>query len=88
MKAFVVVISGVLLAAPGPAQASDDNATSNGSQPSSQATELPGDSPSSEAEENGERRICRRVETNTGSRVPWRRVCMTERQWRVYNRHN
>ena len=31
-----------------------------------------------------ERRICRRVETNTGSRVPFRTLCLTERQWEDY----
>ena len=35
-----------------------------------------------------ERQICRRIETNTGSRVPFRRVCMSEREWRAYNRQN
>lgn len=34
------------------------------------------------------RRICRRVETNTGSRVPHRLVCMTQRQWQAQSRRN
>ena len=87
MKAFVVVISSLLLAAPGLAQASEDNATTNGTQPSQTATPA-NNSSSAVAGEDGERQICRRVDINTGSRVPWRRLCMTERQWRAYNRQN
>ena len=34
-----------------------------------------------------ERRICRRVESETGSRTSSaQRVCMTAREWRVYDR--
>jgi len=40
------------------------------------------------AEAGDDRQICRRVETNTGSRVPFRRICMTEREWRAYNRQD
>ena len=87
MRAFVVVISGLLLAAPGLAQASEDNATTNATQPSQTATP-PNNSSSAVAGEDGELQICRRVETNKGSRVPWRRLCMTERQWRAYDRQN
>lgn len=36
-----------------------------------------------------ERQICRRVEANTGSRlVNARRVCMTAREWREFERGN
>jgi hypothetical protein len=87
MRAFVVAISCLLLVGPGLAQASEDSATTNGTQPSSTATQG-NNSSSTVAGEDGERQICRRVETNTGSRVPWRRLCMTEREWRVYNRHD
>ena len=87
MRAFVVIMSGLLLAAPGLARASEDGASTNGTQPSPAPTQSTNSS-SSTAGEDGERQICRRVETNTGSRVPWRRLCMTERQWRAYNRQN
>ena len=87
MRAFVVVISSLLLAAPGLAQASEDSAPANGAQPSQTATPT-GSSPSTTAGDDAERQICRRVDTNTGSRVPWRRLCMTEREWRVYNRQD
>ena len=35
-----------------------------------------------------ERRICRRVETATGSRMSYQRMCMTAEQWRNFNRNN
>jgi hypothetical protein len=35
-----------------------------------------------------DRRICRRIEVNTGSRVPHRLVCMTQRQWQAQRRQN
>jgi len=45
--------------------------------------------PAGQTEEAADdRQICRRIETNTGSRVPFRRVCMTEREWRVFNRRD
>lgn len=87
MRAFVFVMSGLLLATPGLARASEDGATTNGTQPS-QTTSQTTNSSSSTAGDDNERQICRRIETNTGSRVPWRRVCMTERQWRAFNRQN
>lgn len=34
----------------------------------------------------GERRICRNVETASGSRMAYRRMCMTAQQWRNFNR--
>ena len=86
MRAFVVAIAGVLLAAPGLAQASEDSTTSNGSQPSQTAT--PAANSTASTGQNDERQICRRIETNTGSRVPHRRVCMTEREWEIFNRQD
>jgi len=86
MRALVVVISGFLLSAPGLAQASDNSTTTSGAQ--RQPATATDTSTSSEEGGDSERQICRRIETNTGSRVPWRRVCMTEREWRIFNRQN
>ena len=79
MRAFAIVFSGLLLAAPAVAQPTG-NAAGSGESPDTNivATEEP--------EEDPDRRICRRIETNTGSRVPHRRVCMTAAQWRAYDR--
>jgi hypothetical protein len=83
MRGLVFVISSLFLAAPGLAQASDDDAATNSSR-SSQTVDRTGNNRSSAAREEDDRQICRRVDTNTGSRVPHRRVCMTEREWRVF----
>ena len=85
MKAFAVVISGILLATPAFAQASDVTASDNEQASSDQSRDNPNGTSASNEEE---RRICRRVETNTGSRIPFRRLCMTERQWEDYRRRN
>jgi len=83
MKAFAIVISGFLLATPVAAQIPSDGAE----RPTDAVGERDGNSDSNEANDE-ERRICRRVETNTGSRVPFRRLCLTERQWEAYRRQN
>ena len=75
MRVLAVAISSFFLAAPALAQPSG-NAT--GSSGSDSATS---NSASTAPEEDPDRRICRRVDTNTGSRVPYRLVCMTARQW-------
>ena len=87
MKALVAVISGLLLSAPLSAQASDGNSgnQSTGTQESApERTQNGGESADAETPTDPNRRICRRVETNTGSRVPFRTMCLTERQWRSY----
>jgi len=38
--------------------------------------------------EEGERRICRRVETDSASRMATRRLCLTARDWREHQRRN
>ena len=73
MRALAVVISSFLLAAPVLAQPAG-NAT-GGTASDTAATN------SATSEEDPNRRICRRVDTNTGSRVPYRLVCMTAREW-------
>jgi hypothetical protein len=84
MKAFAVVISGLLLSAPVAAQNSDESLTNSGTQSPTQVRNESDNSNASQNEEDPNRRICRRVETNTGSRVPFRTLCLTERQWRTY----
>ena len=85
MKALALVISGLLLATPAFAQAADGNAADNEQAPTSQSRDNPTGTSASNDEE---RRICRRVDTNTGSRVPFRTVCLTERQWEGRRRRN
>ena len=76
MRALAVVISGFLLAAPALAQPTGNASANGGSDPdANSAATVP--------EEDPNRRICRRVDTNTGSRVPYRLICMTAREWRA-----
>jgi hypothetical protein len=86
MKAFVAVISGFLLSAPVAAHMSDGT-SGNASETQASAPEgAETGTARAEAETAADpnRRVCRRVETNTGSRVPFRTICLTERQWRTY----
>ena len=85
MKAFATVISGLLLATPAFAQAADGNAADNARAPSGQSQD---NANAASASNEDERRICRRVDTNTGSRVPFRTVCLTERQREERRRRN
>lgn len=80
MRVFAVVFSSLLLAAPVAAQPTGDtNAVGTLEPATTNAAE-------EEPEEDLDRRVCRRIETNTGSRVPHRLVCLTVRQWRAYDR--
>ena len=76
MRALAVVISGFFLAAPAIAQPSGNAGSSSGSETAT-------NSAATAQEDDPDRRICRRVDTNTGSRVPYRLICMTARQWRA-----
>ncbi|HEV2867438.1 MAG TPA: hypothetical protein VGX37_13085 [Allosphingosinicella sp.] len=83
MKALTVVISALFLAAPMLAQASetpeaDTNSSTARTEQSTAPTEAQG-------QDDPDRRICRRIEENTGSRTSGRRVCLTAEQWRNYN---
>ncbi|HYD38580.1 MAG TPA: hypothetical protein VEA60_13270 [Allosphingosinicella sp.] len=88
MKAFVVAVAGLLLAAPAVAQLTGESST--GTTGSSQSVEERLDEAEASANaEGGEtpRRICRRVDTATGSRMNYRRVCLTADQWRNFYRN-
>ena len=78
MRVLAVAISSFFLAAPALAQPSGNASGSSGSDAATS------NSASTAPEEDPDRRICRRVDPNTGSRVPYRTVCLTERQWRNY----
>ena len=89
MKAFVVVISGLLLAAPAVAQVNGGGTmTGSAASLSNGPTETPEGVSDTAGGEGESRRICRRVEIASGSRMSYRRMCMTARQWRDFNRYN
>lgn len=84
MKLLAVALPALFLAgaavaqseapAPTPSEQTTESTAGGGAQGEAQA-ETPADP---------NRRVCRRVETNTGSRVPFRTICLTERQWQTY----
>ncbi|WP_129794602.1 hypothetical protein [Sphingosinicella sp. CPCC 101087] len=80
MKFVLVVASAVML----PSIAVAQNAGSTAQAPSGQASSTPG-----RAQSRDEERVCRRIQADTGSRLSDnRRVCMTRREWREYDRNN
>jgi hypothetical protein len=81
MKRLILVASCLLLASPSLAQ------ETSGSQadrtPSSQSGSTAGGTQSED-----DRVVCRRLQADTGSMIGSRRVCMTKREWREYERNN
>jgi len=89
MKAFVVAFCGLVLASPALAQMNSGGEMTR----SGAALSGEGDAPESSGAgnaraEEGERRICRRVETDSASRMATRRVCRTAEEWRQSQRSN
>ena len=83
MKLVAIALPAFLLASAAAAEVNtspagtDDNAAAAGRSAPVQA----------EDDEDEDRRVCRRVETNTGSRVPHRLVCLTASEWRARERN-
>ena len=91
MKAFVVVVSGLLLSSGAFAQTSGGVMSGSAASLSTGTTEVPEDAAATAEDsqsQNGDRRICRRIETASGSRMSFRRLCMTAAQWRNFYRNN
>lgn len=84
MKFLAVALPALLLVSTAASGAELDASSDT---PNTEAT-APAEQAGQTEEAAEDRQICRRVETNTGSRVPFRRLCMTEREWRAYNRQN
>ena len=85
MKMIVAFASVVLMASPAFAQGSTGTVSGSAGELATQ-----GDTPEStgQAGQNadGERRICRRIETGSQSRMTTRRVCRTAEEWRAAQR--
>jgi len=87
MKAFVALISGVLLASPALAQSMDGGPSGSGAGLAAENQDVPESTgTASEQSADDERRICRRVETTSASRMATRRVCRTAAEWRTAQR--
>lgn len=86
MRVLVVFASGLLLGAPVLAQSEVSN--SSETVPASQPRESAESETESTNDDGGERKICRRINMATGSRMSNERICMTAEQWRSYGRES
>jgi hypothetical protein len=86
MKMFVALIAGALLSSGALAQHAG-GASTGGSEPTTETREASAPAGEASAPAVGDRRVCRRIES-TGSRLGTQRVCMTQREWRQYDRNN
>jgi hypothetical protein len=86
MKSFVVAISCLLVAAPALAQSSVGSVSGGAAELSTQNDTPESTGESSARNADGERRICRRVETGSTSRMSSRKVCRTAEEWREARR--
>jgi hypothetical protein len=84
MKFLAVALPALFLASAATGAELDASSSAAGAQSGTPVEQ----STTAETEAAEDRQICRRIETNTGSRVPHRRVCMTEREWQAFNRQN
>jgi hypothetical protein len=84
MRTVVFAMAALVMSAPAVAQT---QAGSGGAVASGQA-DVPQSSGEPGTNANGERRICRRIEVESSSRMSLRRVCMTSREWKEYERGN
>ena len=85
MKLVVVALPALFLASAASAQLDGSSSAAGAASAAPAETSAAASTDQADSED---RQICRRIETNTGSRVPHRRVCMTEAEWRVFNRQN
>lgn len=85
MKTVVVAISAFLLAAPALAEA-PGGATGHDSATASETATTSETGTAAQAEDQAERKICRKIELATGSRTNSRRLCLTAEQWRNFSR--
>lgn len=88
MKVPVLLVSAMLLSAPTLAQTSGGVMSGSGALLGSGSDASSEGSSQSGETEDGERRICRRVATDSASRMATRRLCLTAREWREHQRRN
>ncbi len=85
MKMCVALISGFLIVAPAIAQ-NDPGSVDRGGGDAARQNDRPESSSGGGQGEDGARRICRRTETSSYSRMSGRRVCRTAEEWREADR--
>ena len=87
MKMFVALASVALVASPAFAQGGSGSVSGSAGELATQG-ETPESTGQAGTNADGERRICRRVETGSQSRMTYRRVCRTAEEWRNSQRTN
>ncbi len=85
MKMVVALISGFLIGAPAFAQSGTGSVSGSGGELATQ-NDTPESTGNGSQGADGERRICRRIETGSQSRMTTRRVCRTAEEWRESQR--
>lgn len=85
MKMIVAFASVALLAAPAFAQGGNGGVSGSAGELATQ-NDTPESTGNGGQGADGERRICRRVETGSQSRMTYRRVCRTAQEWRAAQR--
>jgi len=86
MRLIVALISSALVAAPAFAQTAGGRIIGSGAELSEGRNAPESTANASEPAPDGERRICRRIETGSDSRLANRKVCRTAEQWRAAQR--
>ena len=81
MKMFVAFSSLFLIASPAFAQGGSGSVSGSAGELATQ-NGTPESTGNSGQGADGERRICRRIETGSQSRMTYRRVCRTAQEWR------
>ena len=82
MKIQMIVALALLAATPAAAQVTGAAGNNGGNIETGQSSAPDSSSGAEDRNEAGERRICRRVETQSSSRNAYRRICLTAREWR------
>ncbi len=85
MKIFVAFASVVLLASPAFAQGGSGSVSGSAGEMQTQS-DIPGSTGQAGQNADGERRICRRIDTDSSTRRASRRVCRTAQEWREAQR--
>ncbi len=85
MRKLLIAVTALLVSAPAMAQPQAGNGgaatTGRGNAP------LPQTTSEGSAGAEGERRSCRQIDVNSTTRMRSRRVCMTTREWREFDRN-
>ncbi len=84
MRTVILAISSLVIATPAMAQ---PQSASGASVATGQAN-LPEVSSEAGTTADGQRKVCRRIETDSTSRMATRRVCLTASEWREFDRNN